>query len=106
MKIHMRTADYLNAQGPIFHYWRHGNKDKVQVSLRNEILSTYCIIFGLTSQKRLKQFKTIFYYILNLFKLKLIWINSPQQKYENKRNKKLNVLVFENYPSLYTKECC
>ena len=34
------------------------------------------------------------------------WINSRWQEYEDKRNERPNVLVFENSFSVYTKEYC
>ena len=95
----------LNAQGHIFYLWRHEKKDKVQMPQWHEMLGIYCIFLGFMS---LKLFKTIFscFYIIVEGKVKLIWINSPHQKYINKRNEKSNVLVFENSLSVYMIECC
>ena len=38
IKILIQIFDYLNVQGPIFHYWIHEKRDKVQKPHRNEML--------------------------------------------------------------------
>ena len=51
IKFTYELFDYLNVHGPSFYYWRHENKDKVQVPQRKKMLSLYCTALGFISKK-------------------------------------------------------